>query len=277
VIWAVSLGSGTSGGVLAPLLMMGGALGGLESMFLPHDGTGFWALVSMGAILGGTMRSPFTGVIFALELTHDVNMLLPLLLAVTMAHGFTVLVLRRSILTENVARRGYHLSREYAVDPLEILFVREVMRTHIAAIPAQITRRELAASLRADHVGRKGQVLYPVVDGGQHVVGVVTRGDLNHFAQDQPDGDSERLVADLARKNPTVAYQDEPLRAVVHRMAESGLTRFPVLNDERERKLVGMVALTDLLQARTRSLEEERHRERVLRIRLPRAPLRTGE
>ena len=139
VIWAVSLGSGTSGGVLAPLLMMGGALGGIEAMFLPFEGAGFWPLVSMGAILGGTMRSPFTGVIFALELTHDVNMLLPLLLAVTIAHGFTVLTLRRSILTEKVARRGYHLSREYAVDPLEILFVREVMRTNIVALPGNVT------------------------------------------------------------------------------------------------------------------------------------------
>src|SRR5246127_1687626 len=137
-IWAVSLGSGTSGGVLAPLLMMGGALGGLEAMFLPSEGAGFWPLVSMGAILGGTMRSPFTGVIFALELTHDVNMLAPLLLAVTIAHGFTVLTLRRSILTEKVARRGYHLSREYSVDPLEILFVREVMRRNVVALPSDM-------------------------------------------------------------------------------------------------------------------------------------------
>ena len=150
VIWAVSLGSGTSGGVLAPLLMMGGALGGLEAMFLPHEGAGFWPLVSMGAILGGTMRSPFTGVIFALELTHDVNMLLPLLLAVTIAHGFTVLTLKRSILTEKVARRGYHLSREYAVDPLEILFVREVMRTNIVALPARTTVAGLVGSPNTD-------------------------------------------------------------------------------------------------------------------------------
>ncbi len=135
IIWSVSLGSGTSGGVLAPLLMMGGALGGVEAWFLPAEGVGFWPLVSMGAILGGTMRSPLTGVVFALELTHDVNMLLPLLVAVTIAHGFTVLVLRRSILTEKIARRGYHLSREYAIDPLEILFVREVMRANIAALP----------------------------------------------------------------------------------------------------------------------------------------------
>jgi CIC family chloride channel protein len=258
VIWAVSLGSGTSGGVLAPLLMMGGALGGVEAMFLPHLGAGFWPLVSMGAILGGTMRSPFTGVIFALELTHDVNMLLPLLLAVTVAHAFTVLTLRRSILTEKVARRGYHLSREYAVDPLEILFVREVMRTNIAAIPAEATPQDLA-SLHVDHVARNGQYLYPVVDGQRRVVGVVTRNGL------KPD----RPLADLAHTSVVVAYQDEPLRVVVHRMADTGLTRFPVLDNAEDRKLVGMVALADLLRARTRSLEEERHRERVLRLHLP--------
>ena len=272
VIWAVSLGSGTSGGVLAPLLMIGGALGGVEAMLLPFEGAGFWPLVSMGAVLGGTMRSPFTGVIFALELTHDVNMLLPLLLAVTVAHAFTVLLLRRSILTEKVARRGFHLSREYAVDPLEILFVREVMRTKIAALPAQLIHSELAPSLREDHMARKGQILYPVVDGERRVLGVITRGDLKRIAQGR-EGDDRPLV-ELARRDPVVAYQDEPLRAVVHRMADTGLTRFPVLNNSTERKLAGMVSLTDLLQARTRSLAEERHRERVLRIRLPRAAVR---
>ena len=107
----------------------------------PFEGAGFWPLVSMGAMLGGTMRAPLTGVIFALELTHDVNMLLPLLLASTIAHGFTVLVLKRSILTEKISRRGYHLSREYAVDPLEIIFAREVVRTAVAALPADATAR----------------------------------------------------------------------------------------------------------------------------------------
>ena len=136
VIWSVALGSGTSGGVLAPLLTMGGALGGLMAIVLPNEGAGFWPLVSMGAILGGTMRSPFTGVIFAVELTHDVTVLLPLLVAAIIAHAFTVLTLRRSILTEKISRRGYHLSREYAIDPLEILFVREVMRTDILTLPA---------------------------------------------------------------------------------------------------------------------------------------------
>jgi len=245
--------------------MMGGALGGLEGMFLPHEGAGFWPLVSMGAILGGAMRSPFTGIIFALELTHDVNMLLPLLLAVTIAHGLTVLTLRRSILTEKVARRGFHLSREYAVDPLEILFVREVMRSNIVAFPADMPSAEAAASLKAGHV-RRGQLLYPVVDADRRLAGTITRNDLHEILQGKrPRG----LLADVDNKDPVVAYASEPLRAVVYRMAETGFTRLPVLNSHHSRKLVGMISLHDLLRARTRSLEEERHRERVLRIRLP--------
>jgi len=199
-IWAISLGSGTSGGVLAPLLMIGGALGGLEAHMLPAEGAGFWELVSMGAILGGTMRSPLTGVIFALELTHDTSVLLPLLLAVTIAHGFTVLALRRSILTEKISRRGFHVSREYSIDPLEIIFAREVMRPVEAGVPA------------------------------------------------------------TAR--PVFAYEDEPLRVVVFRMAETGVTELPVVARDDERVL-GVVALNDLLTARSRILEAERRRERI--------------
>ncbi|MBK7862629.1 MAG: chloride channel protein [Archangiaceae bacterium] len=128
LIWSFSLGSGTSGGVLAPLLMVGAALGNLEAHLLPDMGAGFWPLISMGAILGGTMRSPLTGMVFAVEITHDWGALLPLAVAVVVAHGFTVLVLRRSILTEKVSRRGYHVTREYEIDPLEVLFVRDVMQ-----------------------------------------------------------------------------------------------------------------------------------------------------
>src|ERR1051325_703500 len=126
-IWAVSLGSGTSGGVLAPLLIVGAALGAVMAPLLPQEGVAFWPLVGMAAILGGAMRVPLTAIVFALELSHDVNMLLPLMIAVVAAEGFTVLALRRSILTEKVDRRGFHLSREYATDPLELVFVSEVM------------------------------------------------------------------------------------------------------------------------------------------------------
>jgi chloride channel protein, CIC family len=264
IIWAVSLGSGTSGGVLAPLLMMGGALGGLESMFLPAEGVGFWPLVSMGAILGGTMRSPFTGIVFALELTHDVNMLLPLLIAVTIAHGFTVLTLRRSILTEKVARRGFHLSREYAVDPLEILFAREVMRSNISTLRPTVNREALVDVLRADPT-KPLQRLFPVVDDSNRLTDVVTRADLEQFVgKNAKDGELD--LTPIMRGAPTLAYPDEPLRYVVHRMAATGITRFPVVTRGDDRKLLGVIALDDLLKARSLNLEAERRRERVLRM-----------
>jgi len=263
-IWAVSLGSGTSGGVLAPLLMMGGALGGLEGMFLPNEGTGFWPLISMGAILGGTMRSPFTSIIFAFELTHDANVFLPLLVGSVIAHAFTVLTLKRSILTEKVARRGYHLSREYAVDPLEILFARDVMRTKVAVLPAGSTLREFQQRLRSDH--RQSQRLLPVVDDGGILVGVVTRGDfLKLFGQGNDAAQSRRL-RELVRKETVAVFPDEPLRSVVYRMAEKQVTRVPVI-EPGTRKFLGLVALDDLLKARARHLEEEERRERVLDLR----------
>lgn len=267
-IWMISLGSGTSGGVLAPLLMMGAALGGIETIFLPHLGAGFWPLVSMGAILGGTMRSPFTGIVFAIELTHDINMLLPLLVACFIAHAFTVLTLKRSILTEKISRRGYHLSREYGLDPLEILFVREVMRTNMVALPGAATLEE--ARELVHHNGRpKGQYLFPVVDSDKALLGVVTRKELfNLFEQYRQDAPVVRL-SQIASPDPIVAFADEPLRVVVHRMAESGLTRLPVLEPQTGRLLVGMISLHDLLRARTQNLAEERSRERVLRIRIP--------
>jgi CIC family chloride channel protein len=292
IIWSVSLGSGTSGGVLAPLLIMGGALGGLESLFLPNLGPGFWPLVSMGATLGGTMRSPFTGVIFMLELTHDVNMLLPLLVAVTIAHGFTVLVMRRSILTEKVSRRGYHLSREYAIDPLEIIFVREVMRTNVIALPDTIQQQDLVKILRsfsgpASHDGHQGkstqglkgsqrQRLFPVLDADQRMIGVVTYSDLvKTIESTRPDAqDGQTAPIELHYIQPVVAYTNEPLRAAVYRMAETGFTRFPVVERSDPHHVVGMISLTDLLKARARSLTDERQRERILRLRLlfPRPP-----
>ncbi|MGD0903528.1 MAG: chloride channel protein [Terracidiphilus sp.] len=261
-IWAISLGSGTSGGVLAPLLMMGGALGGLEASFLPAAGAGFWPLVSMGAILGGTMRSPLTGIVFAIELTHDVNMILPLIVAAVIAHTFTVLVLKRSILTEKVARRGFHLSREYSVDPLETLFVREVMRTRLIAFEASGSVDE-ARSLLKNGDPTRGQHLYPVIDADRRLSGVITRKDL------AANNGELTQVSDLARSSPIVAVADEPLRTVVNRMAETGRTRMPVVDSNTERRIVGMVSLEDLLLARTRNFTEERSRERVLRIRLP--------
>jgi CBS domain-containing protein len=266
-IWAFALGSGTSGGVLAPLLMMGGALGGVEGAFLPALGPGFWPLVSMGAILGGTMRSPFTGIVFAIELTHDLNMLLPLMVAVTIAHTFTVLTLRRSILTEKVSRRGYHLTREYAIDPLEILFVREVVRTNVVALSASMTLDQTRAIIGDSPRPRRRQRLYPVVDSEQRLLGVVARTHLEHSIQTAP---GSMRISDIAQSMPVVAHPDEPLRAIVHRMASTGLTRFPVVERGPDRKLVGMIGLSDLLAGRTRTLDAEHRRERVFSLKLGR-------
>jgi CIC family chloride channel protein len=262
-IWAVSLGSGTSGGVLAPLLMMGGALGGLEAMFLPNEGAGFWPLISMGAILGGTMRAPFTSIVFAFELTHDANVFLPLLVSSVIAHGFTVLTLKRSILTEKVARRGFHLSREYAVDPLEILFVREVMRTKVVVLPAASTLGEIWHSLRVDH--RQEQRLLPVVSTEGQLVGVVTRGDISERMEQNGDAALKCPIRDLVRTGAVEAYPDEPLRVVVYRMVEKSCTRMPVV-DRATRRFLGLVSLNDLLKARSRHLEEESRRERSLKF-----------
>lgn len=253
-IWSIALGSGTSGGVLAPILMIGGALGGIASPVLPDVGVGFWPLVSMGAVLAGMMGAPLTGVIFAVELTHDFDALLPLLVACFVAHGFTSLATKRSVLTEKIARRGYHLSREYQVDPLEVLFVRDVMRS-APAIPLDSTRGAVRSLLTSRPDAKER--LYAVVDGGGVLAGVVTRRSLEEWCR----AASPSSLADVAVA-PLVAYPDESLREVVNRMAESRRTRLPVV-DRATGGLVGLVTLRLLLQARLRHHEEESRRERV--------------
>jgi chloride channel protein, CIC family len=264
-IWAVSLGSGTSGGVLAPLLMMGGALGGLEAMFLPNEGAGFWPLISMAAVLGGTMRAPFTGVIFAFELTHDTNVLLPLLVAGIVSYAFTVLTMRRSILTEKVARRGYHLSSEYEVDPLEILFVREVMRPNVVAIAATSSVSDALQSMSTYQ--NLAQRLLPVVDSDGKLVGVLTRGDIRERIDNEGDAILARPIGDFVRASTVQTHPNEILRVVVYRMAEQSVTRLPVV-DPLSAKFLGLISLDDLLKARARHLETERRREQSLNWRL---------
>jgi chloride channel protein, CIC family len=261
IIWAVSLGSGTSGGVLAPLLMMGGALGGLEALVFPGAGLGFWPLVSMGAILGGTMRSPLTGIVFAVELTHDMNMFLPLVVAATVAHAFTVLTLRRSILTEKVARRGFHVSREYAVDALEVLFARDVMNAHPCVLAADGTLGK-AMELIAGERSERSQHLYPALDADANLVGAVTHTELLNRARDSKN--LELPLLQFLERRPVTVFSNETLRTAVYRMAETGATRLLVVNPADAKRLVGKIALHDLLKARTRHLEEEQRRQRVL-------------
>jgi CIC family chloride channel protein len=273
-IWAVALGSGTSGGVLAPLLMLGAAMGGLVSPFLPDQGVGFWPLISLGAILGGTMRSPLTGIMFTLELTHDLNSMLPVMVAVATAHAFTVLILPRSILTEKVERRGFHVTREYSIDPLEVLFVKEVMQTNILRFPGDLSADLALAKADADEKSHD-QLTYPVIGTDDLLLGVITLNALRFKARQAPAGINSPPLARIMHADPLIAHPDEPLRSVVYRMAKSGIIRFPVVTPDSPRRLLGMVTLPDLLKARAQHLEDEQRREQVLPLPFAPADVRT--
>ena len=156
-----------------PILMMGAALGGIIGHVLPGATPGVWALIGLAGAMAGVTRSPFTAIVFAFELTHDQNSLLALLVAATVAHLVSVLVLKRSILTEKVARRGFHVMREYAVDPLEATFVREVMDTDMYTVEPERRLVDLYRSLPEGSAERR-QRLYPVLDDdGGRMVGVL--------------------------------------------------------------------------------------------------------
>ena len=176
-IWSIALGSNTSGGILAPLLMLGAALGGLLGAVLPGADEGTWALLGMAAALAGVTRSPFTSIVFALELTHDVDALLPLLVACTIAHLVSVLTLKRSILTEKIARRGYHVTREYEVDPLHALLVRDVMSTDVLTVAPSLAVAELYEQLPEGSELRR-QRLYPVLEVDEELLGVLAFSDV---------------------------------------------------------------------------------------------------
>ena len=257
-IWLVSLASGTSGGVLAPLLIMGCGLGAVESALLPAAGSAsLWPLVSMAAVLGGMMRAPFTAVIFALELSHDVQALPPLLIAAIAAYGFTVLTMKRSILTEKVARRGYDIFREYEVDPLERSRVSEAMTGAVTTIPESFPANRIYDEYFSSSLKHRG---FPVVDAAGRLVGVLTMSDL--VEDSLLESDRSLTARDLLKREPIVARPDETCRQAAERMAASGIGRLPVLSADEPGRLIGILTRSDLLKPRLQRFEEERVVER---------------
>jgi chloride channel protein, CIC family len=275
LIWSLSLGSGTSGGVLAPMFMIGGAFGALVSPLLPHVAAGFWPLICLAGVIGGVMRAPFTAVVFSMELTGRWDAALPLLIGAAGAYLFTSLTLKRSVLTEKVARRGFHLTREYDVDPLAILFVREVMdtadvvvydaRDRLSDVLAEFLRHGTQLTSAAQR-----QRIYPVTGPGGGLVGVVTRRDLLGASGMIAGGSGEETIGDVMSDHLATAYPDETLRDVANRMAEHGVTRMPVITRGPGREIVGIVTLPAMLAGRLRDLQEERESERILQIARPR-------
>ena len=260
VIWSVSLGSGTSGGVLAPLLMIGGALGSLEALFLPPGTSSLFAAVSMGAMLGGVMRSPFTGVVFTLELTRNVNSLPPLLAAALVADFVTVFTMKRSILTEKVARKGVHVSREYQVDVLEQVPVEQVMQRDFKAVGRDTPIGEFLAEVAGEGV-RAG---YPVVDENGRMIDYLTGEDVKRLVSGTSG--AGLAVGELSPRPKALAYPAEPSRLAADRLAETDTGSLPVVDPADEGKVLGIFSRDDAFRARVLWFREETLAERHLSV-----------
>ncbi|MBL9218252.1 MAG: chloride channel protein [Opitutaceae bacterium] len=260
VVWAVALGSGTSGGVLAPLLMIGGAIGALCGAAAGIGDPGLWAMVGMAGMMGGTMRSPLTGMVFVLELTHDLHALPALLVGSVAALCVTVLLLRRSILTEKLARRGQHIAREYSVDVFALARVADVMDRNPPVVPASLTVAALSHRIAQGDpqlAGRQGTLL---LDEAGRLAGIITRGDLLNCVQEgNPD---TTTVLEAASTDVAVTYPDETLQEAIGTMLKRGIGRLPVVAREDPGRVVGYLGRADILAARSRLHEEEELREK---------------
>ncbi|MFB9128505.1 CBS domain-containing protein [Paraburkholderia dipogonis] len=263
VIWVIALASGTSGGVLAPLLMMGAGVGAIAGPYMPGGEPAVWPLIFMAAALGGMMRAPVMAAVFAFELTGDANALLPLLAAAAIAYGFTVLLMRRSILTEKVARRGFHIYREYSIDPLERHYVDEVMTRNVQTIDADMT----VADVLRDYFGaRQKYRAYPVVSAGT-LVGMAERALIELIPAAQANA---RIGTFVSHARLEIALPRETCRSVAARLAITGLDRVPVVEDENTRRLLGIVSRHDLVKPSMSVFAEEHEMEQFRRVWIPR-------
>jgi len=264
VVWVVALASGTSGGVLAPLLMMGGALGALEAHVLPFGDAGFWALVAMSAVLSGTLRTPLAATVFGVELTGDLHVMPALLAACAASFATTVLIMRRSILTERLARRGQHLTYEYAVDPFAVMRVTEIMSTPADSLPASMTIGDAITFFETDAETARHKS-YPIVDRAGCLLGIVSRADVLRWTRE--GWESIDTLGDHSHSaDIVVGFADEIVAQLADRMAAADIGRAPIV-DRASGKLVGLVARRDLLRVRTHAAAQERKPGRASRVR----------
>jgi len=264
IAWSVALGSGTSGGVLAPLLMIGGAFGALLAQWMPAGDAGLWALIGMAAVMSSAMRVPLTALIFALELTHDVNALPALLIGCVTAHAVTLFSMRRSILTQKVARRGRHITQEYAVDPLSSIRVSDVMQTDFNRVSGQMTLREYLARTSSStprSLPPAGATL--LVDENAQLIGILTRSDLlQALLEEQRDQDTISLV-EIASQNVITVFPDDLLTAAIQLMLQHHIDALPVVNPAQPSLIAGYLDQDALLAAHRKKLDEETIRESV--------------
>ncbi len=241
------------------MLALGAGLGGLEALIFPGPYPLLWPLLGMGAMLAAVMRMPFTSILFALELTGNASMLPALLITCTTAYGASVFLMKRSILTEKIVRRGLNIFRPYTLNRLEYMSVKEVMTRDVVGVPADMTVRDL----RDQYFGSEQKYrAYPVVDAEGTLLGIVDRARLREWLD--RDGSGEARLADLMSGDPVVAFPEESCQSIAIRMAVEKRDRIPVVSREGQR-LLGMVTRYDLLTPYTQTHDEELLRERVFR------------
>ena len=272
LIWTFALGSETAGGILAPLLMIGGGMGAALGHGLPYISPGAWAVVGMCAMLSAALGAPLTSAMLAVELTHNGGLMLPVLLACISAYAISVLIQPRSLLTENLAHRGLHLSREYGVDPLELVMVSAAMHTSVFALPADAPRAEAKAwydsmNSRGAEAWSSWQRIFPLVTPSGTLAGMLTRTQMILEAQ-QPDEQTPLLNG--ATANPISLSTNQTLRQAALIMADSKHEAFPVM--DAEGKFAGILTLADLLTARSKADHRESARERTLKLHWPFRP-----
>ncbi len=276
LIWILSLSSNTAGGILAPLLMIGGALGAAFSHLLPQLPPGGWAVVGMTALLAAAIGAPLTSAMLAVELTHNGGLLLPVLLACTTGYAISVLLQRRSMLTAGLVRGGRHLSREYGVDPLELMTVLEAMHTSVYALPPHATRGDAVVWLhtmndRGPSAWSHWQRIFPIVSTEGALLGILTRTQMIAAAEGlDPARDLEQAalpLRDYGVRKPVGLSVTETLRSAAEKMSATGLMAYPVI--DRAGNFAGILNVSDLLQARGQVAQRESQRTRILRIRWP--------
>jgi H+/Cl- antiporter ClcA/predicted transcriptional regulator len=257
----VTLGSGTSGGLLAPMFTFGAALGGLYAgvinYFVPsaHLSPGAFALVAMAAVFGAAARAPFTLIIFAFEITRNYDSVLPLMLVVVVAYAIALRFMDNSIMTERLARRGRQVNQEYEVDVFQQVAVSRAMDEHPTLIPAATPIGTLAARIARNEPEVVRHQALLLTDERGELAGILTRGDLMRALQRDPSG--KLTVLEAGDATPHVTYPDEMLGDALNRMLQQNCGRLPVVARDNPKKIVGYLGRAAVLQARLWRLHED--------------------
>lgn len=262
----ISLGSGTSGGLLAPMFMSSAAMGGTFAIVVnaiypaAHLSPGAFALVAMGAVFGAASRATFTFIIFAFEITRDYNAVLPLMLVSVIADGIAMLLMPgASIMTEKLARRGLRIHQDYEADVLQQMRVAETMDAEIPTVPAEMPLGELADRIarREPEVSRH-QAMF-ILDADGKLAGVITRGDVLRALDEDPKGTMSVLQA--STRELIVTYPDEVLHEASVKMLRNNIGRLPVVDRADSRRVVGYLGRPGIMAARLSRMEDEHVRE----------------